>query len=107
MYFVKVVFQFSRCLLQVSNPNIHLLEDGCTYRYNYTIPVRTTVFLKMNTYVRYMQKTITQGRREQKTKKESPIPYNFQSYIILLYAPSTNKLRPPKTKNITRLCFDI
>jgi hypothetical protein len=29
----KLIFSFLWCLLHVSNPRIHLQEDGCTYRY--------------------------------------------------------------------------
>ena len=43
--------------LGLSTPVIGLLSLYL-YWYNYTTPVRTTVFLKMNPYVRYMQKTL-------------------------------------------------
>jgi hypothetical protein len=31
--FSKLIFQILLCLLYVSNPMVHLQEDGCTYRY--------------------------------------------------------------------------
>ena len=32
-HFLNCFFLFLRCVLHVSNPKVHLQEDGCTYRY--------------------------------------------------------------------------
>jgi hypothetical protein len=69
--FSKLISLIFLCLLHVSKPGVHLQQDGCIYRYGiacctyktadtdacktyYTIPVYTTVFLKMNARFRNM-----------------------------------------------------
>jgi hypothetical protein len=44
--FVKLVFYLLRSLVLVSNPAVHLQEDGCTYRYGmilFTCNVRSSL----------------------------------------------------------------